>query len=196
MCNVKSNLKKHCNGVHQMDYPTPDMHLKRIKIVPLIKCISDTFAISNDPVNSGTVPIGSAAANSDVVAVDNAAGNLNTNAVGSTLGNSDTVAIGSASCNSGTVATSVTAGMYLSNTPCSAGEIIPDETATVNSQQVATGNACLVAGKNNPGNFLLLLNDRGTSDIQHTTARRNLSLQQNLVTFVADEVSELRVEQV
>ena len=98
VCNAKWNLKKHCNAVHQMDYPPPDVNWKRIKIVPKIKGISDTVAISNDAVNSGTVPIGSAAANSAVVAVNNpsaipiesAEGNANVVDIGSTLGNSDT----------------------------------------------------------------------------------------------------------
>ena len=272
MCNVKSNLKKHCNAVHQMDYPTPDV--KRIKIVPQIKGISDTVATSDDPVNSGTVAVDNAAVNSGADAVNNAAvksnavssestaGNLNVVTIGSTAGDSDTavngntadksctVAIGCVSGNSGTVAINVTAGnsgvIYLSKNPCS----VPDSTSTVNSHTVAPGNiawngcreatntyetmdkqrhflvesqvlnsvgvpvagcvldqervvsnshasnACLAAEQNNPGNFLFLLNGRGTSDIRHTTARRDLSLQQNLVTFVEEEVNELRFEQV
>ena len=86
MCNAKWNLKKHCNAVHQMDYPPPDVNWKRIKIVPQIQGISDTVAISNDAVNTGTVAIGSTAGNSVVVAVNNsseipiedATGNANT----------------------------------------------------------------------------------------------------------------------
>ena len=54
MCNVKSNLKKHCTAVHKIEYPPPD--LKRVKIIPVgNKDNSDAADSGNVAENSGSV---------------------------------------------------------------------------------------------------------------------------------------------
>ena len=52
MCNVKSNLKKHCTAVHKIKYPPAGM--KRIQIVGQLKGDPDTAVIDNSAGNSGS----------------------------------------------------------------------------------------------------------------------------------------------
>ena len=132
MCNVKSNLKKHCNAVHQMDYPTPDV--KRVKIMPQAEGISNTVAIDNAAVNSGTVAIGNSAVNSGTVAIGSTAVNLGTVAIGSTPVNLGTVAIGSTAVNLGTVA--------IGSTAVNSGTVAIGSTA-VNLGTVAIGSTAV-----------------------------------------------------
>jgi len=54
MCNVKSNLKKHCTAVHKIEYPPAD--LKRVKIIPVgTKDNSDAADSGNIAEDSGSV---------------------------------------------------------------------------------------------------------------------------------------------